>query len=706
MVVKAIKDFVLTIGEYTDIKATVPTSVVSALLSHALIPDPYFGYGVEEARTLSAVGATYSATFEVDGVMLSKKYISLRIRGTDAPFVALINGTPVARVRNRSVAYLFDVRQYLTYGDNRLDIKFDPRESVESDFVTDLAIYEAPEIIAYEYAIIDNVVLKQTHADGAVKLDISLFATGNLHNTRAVATLISPGGSVSYCGLSDGFGSVNIPIPNLWSPGTLGEPNLYRFTLNFYHETELIDVWEAKIGLRDFALISKDGKPSLTLGTSPYFPIGAVHVREDLIKPKQTEERTRRLLTRAKETGVNTLYLKEFDAYPPSYFFDICDELGLSLWIDIPGNYVASTPAEATLFEGELRRMLVGLSLHPSVTMLLGHAHLADTLARLVGELVPGAIYLPNAEGVEPFGIPCLPSIVTARTFAPEEELNFLSPAMQHRCTSHLPELLGYILDGYRMPSGFGEFVYLTELLSAIHAEDMVTEARLENRPMGAIFDRLSDSIPKPSSSALDYYERPKALWYFAKRFARQNIVKAVLDGTRVKFYVSNLTDKLYMGRLTYMVIDNDNSEIIRDSVEFEVEPSRSEVVLECDLGGVVGGHEREYYLAYRISDAMFYHPVSTALFVKPREFKLKKPSFTVELSGTGSEYTLTLISDVYARAVAIDFGDEDVTLDDNYFDVTSTAPVRIGIHAYRPTALASLRRQLNVRSLYDIGRL
>lgn len=706
MVVKAIKDFVLTIGEYTDIKATVPTSVVSALLSRALIPDPYFGYGVEQARSLCTVGATYTAFFEVDGVMLSKKYISLRIRGTDAPFVIIINGTPIARVRNRSVMHLFDIRQYLTYGDNRLDIRYDPRESVESDFVTDIAIYEAPEIIAYEYAMIDNVVVKQTHTDGSVRLDIALSLVGNLANTRAVATLISPGGSVSYCGLSDCKGSVTIPIPNLWVPGALGEPNLYRLTLNLYHETELIDAWEARIGLRDFALVERDGAPALTLGGSPYFPIGAVHVREDLIKPKQTEERTRRLLERARETGINTLYLKEFDAYPPAYFFDLCDELGLSLWIDIPGNYQASTPAELSEFEGELRRMLKGLSLHPSVTLFLGHLEHAAKISELVAELVPGAAYMPSAIGVEPFGIPSLPSVVTARTFAPEDELNFLSHVMQHRCTSHLPELLGYILDGYRMPSGFGEFVYLTELISAIHAEDMVVEARLNNSPMGAIFDRLSDSIPKPSSSALDYYERPKALWYFAKRFARRNVVKAVIDGTRVKFYVSNLEDKLYMGRLTYMVIDSNNCEIIKDAIDFEVEPSRASVVLECDLASVVAGHEREYYLAYRISDSMFYHPISTALFVSARDFSFKKPNISVEINGQGSEYTLTLISDVYARAVAIDFGDEDVILDDNYFDVTSVAPVRIGIHAYRPTALASLQRQLNIRSLYDIGRI
>ncbi len=706
MVVKAIKDFALNIGEYTNIKTTVPTSVVTALLSHNLIPDPYFGYGAESSRGLCSMGASYTATFVVDGIMLSKKYISLRIRGTDAPFVIILNGNPIARVGNKSVKYLFDVRKYLTYGDNNIEIRFDPRESRETDFITDLGIYEPVEIVAYDYAMIDNVIIDQTHTDGSVRLDIALKAVGNLHNTRAVATLISPGGSVSYCGLSDGKGSVIIPIPNLWSPGTLGEPNLYKFTLNLYYETELIDAWEAKIGLRDFVLLDRDGTPRLTLAGSPFFPIGAVHVREDLIKPRQTEERTRRLLERAKETGINTLYLREFDAYPPDYFFDICDELGLSLWIDIPGDYPVGSPAMVSVHEESLRRMLIGLSLHPSVTLILGHAHISDILERLVSELVPTAAYLPTAYGVEPFGIPSLPSLVTARSFASEEELNFLSPAMQHRCTSHLPELLGYILDGYRMPAGFSEFVYLTELLSATHAEDMVISARLEGAPMGAIFDRLSDSIPKPSSSALDYFERPKALWYHTKRFTRQNIVRADLDGARVKFYVSNLQDKLYLARLTYMIVDNDNTEIIRDNIDFEVEANSASVVLECDLDSIVNTHEREYYLAYRIADTQFYHPVNIALFVPPREFSFKKPNITAEITGTGSEYTITLTSDVFARAVAIDFGDEDVTLDDNYFDITSRTPVRIGIHAYRPTALAALKRQLTIRSLYDVGRV
>jgi hypothetical protein len=93
-------------------------------------------------------------------------------------------------------------------------------------------------------------------------------------------------------------------------------------------------------------------------------------------------------------------------------------------------------------------------------------------------------------------------------------------------------------------------------------------------------------------------------------------------------------------------------------------------------------------------------------LFVPPRLFDFKKPSITAEISGSGTDYAVTLYSDVYARAVEVYIdGEEDVILEDNFVDITSDVAVRLKLSTLRPTAIETLKRELRVRSFYDVGR-
>ena len=87
------------------------------------------------------------------------------------------------------------------------------------------------------------------------------------------------------------------------------------------------------------------------------------------------------------------------------------------------------------------------------------------------------------------------------------------------------------------------------------------------------------------------------------------------------------------------------------------------------------------------------------------RYLKLEKPEITVDVTGTGREYLVTVSSNKLAAAVTLDFGDERVILGDNCFDLTSGAPRQIRMYSLEPTAVEALRRKLTVTTLYDVGR-
>ena len=96
---------------------------------------------------------------------------------------------------------------------------------------------------------------------------------------------------------------------------------------------------------------------------------------------------------------------------------------------------------------------------------------------------------------------------------------------------------------------------------------------------------------------------------------------------------------------------------------------------------------------------------VGTYLFTKIKRFNFLKPNYSVDITGNGTDYTVTVGADCFVKGVEISFDDVDVALDKNYFDITGRAPVRIHLTTPRMTTIEKLRRVIKIRSVYDLGR-
>ena len=68
-------------------------------------------------------------------------------------------------------------------------------------------------------------------------------------------------------------------------------------------------------------------------------------------------------------------------------------------------------------------------------------------------------------------------------------------------------------------------------------------------------------------------------------------------------------------------------------------------------------------------------------------------------------EYIATIGADCFVKGVEITFDGVDVSFDNNYFDITSNAPVRVRITSPRMTTIEKLKRVMKIRSVYDFGR-
>ncbi len=120
------------------------------------------------------------------------------------------------------------------------------------------------------------------------------------------------------------------------------------------------------------------------------------------------------------------------------------------------------------------------------------------------------------------FGFQALPSISTIASFAPREEWNISAPAFEAHQKNPQGNsiILESLLRYFRMPCGFHELLYLSQVQQAMAIRTAVEFWRSTMpRCMGTLYWQLNDVWPAISWSSLNYDGSWKLLHYEARRF-------------------------------------------------------------------------------------------------------------------------------------------------------------------------------------------
>ena len=182
----------------------------------------------------------------------------------------------------------------------------------------------------------------------------NLHGRSGIPGTHIECELINPDGGSRYF-RSDG--TIVVPKPQLWWPNGYGEQPLYTVIVRLYDDEtgEELDRAVRRIGLRTLTVDTspypneprdphlgpqdredtKEGRHfHFVVNGLPIFAMGADYIPEDNILQRVTPERTRRLLTDARDAHHNCVRVWGGGYYPDDSFYDICDELGLIVWQD------------------------------------------------------------------------------------------------------------------------------------------------------------------------------------------------------------------------------------------------------------------------------------------------------------------------------------------------------------------------------------
>lgn len=355
------------------VPAKVPGSVYQAYLDAGKMEDPFYRDNEEKALNLMKQDFEFAITFDAEEELREADRTVLHFDGIDTLGEIYLNGRHLGDTENMHREWEFDVKELLKAEGNELRVilrspvnyiydsyEKDPLSVDCSDAMRgcsrlrkahcmfgwdwgprlpDAGIFREVKLLGITKARFDNVRISQKHVDGQV--DLALFVgtetvTESPEPFAYRVTLTTPEGKSEVYGNSPA--SIHVEHPELWWPNGYGKQNLYGVKIELLDGEKVLDVWEKRIGLRTMTVAREKDQWGECfcheVNGIRIFAMGADYIPEDNVLPRVTPERTRQLLTDARDCHFNCIRVWGGGYYPDDFFYDICDELGLIVWQD------------------------------------------------------------------------------------------------------------------------------------------------------------------------------------------------------------------------------------------------------------------------------------------------------------------------------------------------------------------------------------
>jgi beta-mannosidase len=403
------------VGHAEEIDAQVPGCIHTDLLAAGKIPDPFFRDNEHAVQWVSDVAWGYRRTFSVEPSVLQRAHVLLRCEGLDTLAAIKVNGREIGRTDNMFRLYEFDVKQVLQPGENTIEVRFDPvvpfvrgKEAQRKlptwaypgaayvrkepcNFGWDwgptlitCGIWKKIGLEAFDAARLDDVAITQNHSQkGRVTLGVDVEAGPK--TTAALQAEVGLyfghqriGSQVIELNQGRGRASLAIADPKLWWPAGMGSQPLYSVKVELRQGGQALDSVTKRIGLRTLQAIqqTKTSPMHFVVNGVPFFAKGANWIPADCFANRVTRPILQRYVDDAVAANMNTLRLWGGGYYEEDDLYDLCDERGICLWVDLKfgcTTYPAFDEAFLANVRQETRDNLRRLRHHPSIAVWCGN---------------------------------------------------------------------------------------------------------------------------------------------------------------------------------------------------------------------------------------------------------------------------------------------------------------------------------------------
>ncbi len=487
---------------------------------------------------------------------------------------------------------------------------------------------------------------------------------------------------------------------------------------------------------------------------------GANWIPADSFLPRVKKEDYDELLNMAKDANLNMLRVWGGGVYEDDYFYEKCDELGIMIWQDFMFA-CASYPEYDKFIENvknEAIQVVKRLRNHPSIVIWCGNNEnewiWTDKTGKNPDEMPGAKIFrdvlkeiceqydgtrpywrsspwgknYPNSETdgnhhqwkvwsgwldyknyesvkarfITEFGFQAPPHPETLKEVLKPENRNFNSFSIQHHNKQEdgIPRLFRFLSAHHKITADFEDLIYRMQLNQAEAIKFAVENWRLRKfKTAGTIFWQWNDCWNVISWSAVDYRKRPKALYYFAKRFFNPILLVVKKFDDKVKIFVVNDLQNSIYGVLTINTFTTYGDKKFERTLNLNIDRNSNAIVFEDEMKKLNLDNPTTDYVYAKLEIDGKKVAENSLFLTEPKFLRLNSPSLQFKLSKTGeNSFTLKIKSKGLLKSVFVDFGGIDVKLSDNFFDINPNSCVELTINSDK--TLHQLLKSIKIKSL------
>lgn len=365
----------LSSAKYTDLEANVPGSVLSTLLDHRLIDDPFYRDNEEMVRQCLKEDYTFKRSFLMtQEQLLGHNYLFMD--GIDTIAKVFINDNLIAELFDMHTRKRILLDNSILCEENEIRIEFSNvydyienypgKETFRTFAVThpngpvirkshhmlgwdwgpdlaDMGIYRDIYILSTGLGYLDSFRHECTFLkDGSVRVDVETEFVCHTQGKMVVTLSMDSDGTCLQATLplmESGKVSFLLKDPKRWYPIGFGEPNLYDLTFDLEGNNGESQQYTYRIGIREVEI---DNSPDeygtnfcVKINGEKVFLKGSNYIPEDNILSRCTKERNHRLLELVKNFNHNVIRVWGGGYYPDPWFYNYCDENGILVWQDL-----------------------------------------------------------------------------------------------------------------------------------------------------------------------------------------------------------------------------------------------------------------------------------------------------------------------------------------------------------------------------------
>ncbi|HYQ86257.1 MAG TPA: glycoside hydrolase family 2 protein [Bacteroidota bacterium] len=472
---------------------------------------------------------------------------------------------------------------------------------------------------------------------------------------------------------------------------------------------------------------------------------GADWIPCDTFIPRIQESTYETLLIMARDAHMNMIRVWGGGFYENDLFYELCDRLGLMVWQDFM--YACGEYPERAWFlkqaAVEAESVVKRLRNHPSIVLWCGNnecewlfcaSHPGKKPDQMRGSKIfreilkntcrkqdgtrpywrssPFGSGFPNsgsngnnhewgvwsqwkdyrdyekntARFITEFGFQALPNRATIGAVTLPSDRDIQSQVMEHhnKQVAGTERLFRFQAAHYKIPDDFERWIYKSQLVQA-EALKFAAEhwRRRKFQTSGSIFWQLNDCWPVSSWAVIDSGLRPKAAYYFAKRFFAPVLVSFKKVERGIELWATNDLPRPTSGILTLSLRSFSGADRWKRRFRIRIRANSTQKIYLIAASVYGASDPFSHHLRAALGGGSAGQSENRFFFADPKHLHLPRAKVVARVRKLKQgRIELTLQSGRFVKNVYLEVTGEDAVFNDNYFDLDAGLARRIIVHS------------------------